>query len=305
MKALTITLNPSLDKTYHLDKFSRGGTNRVKSTSILAGGKGVNCSNALVSLGLDVDTFVVTGGALGDTYKAYVDGAVNPIYYDIAGETRLCHKMKCGSTVTEFMEPSPYLEFAEVAEIFDQLAALIPKYDVVAFCGSVPQGVDTLFITNLIKLAPEKFYFDSSGAALTAGIACNPHFVKPNGDEALSLGLGAVEQTVLKLSEQGISRVTATFGSTGAIYVRRGEVFRAYYSGESITDNIVSTVGCGDSFVAACMFNHANKDMHEVVSYAVACATANALTGRNGKINIETVDNLLPKITVRRAEVQT
>jgi len=301
VKALTITLNPSLDRTYHLDRFNRGGTNRVKNISTLAGGKGVNTSNALASLGVPVDTFVVVGGPRGDTYKVHLSGEINPIFYDVEGETRLCHKIKAGNTVTELMEPSPYLEFAEVAEVFDRLAEIIPNYDIIAFCGSLPQGVDNRFVTNLIKLAPQKFYFDGSGPALSIGIACKPHFVKPNGDEALSLGLGTVEEAVAKLARDGIPRVTATLGGIGAVYARDGEVFRAFYSGEPITDHIISTVGCGDSFVAACMYNHNNRDMHEVVSYAVACATANALTGKNGKICRDLVNSILPKITVRRA----
>jgi len=302
MKVLTVTLNPSLDKTYHLDKFNRGGTNRINSTSTIAGGKGVNVSRALAGLGVDVDTFVATGGNLGDTFRAHIESELNPIYYNIQSETRLCHKIKCGNTITELNEPSPYLEFGEVAEIFDRLSAIIPKYEVVAFCGSVPQGVDTRFVTNLIRLAPDKFYFDSSGASLKAGIECNPHFVKPNGDELLELGLGTVEEAVLALSNQGISRVTATMGHMGAAYVRKGEVFRAYYSGEPI--EVASTVGCGDSFVASCILNHHNKDMHEVVSFAVACATANAISGKGGKVDIISANDILPKITVRRATPQ-
>ena len=302
MKALTITLNPSLDKTYQLDSLNlmRGGTNYIKSISTVAGGSGVTVSNALVSLGATVDTFVVTGGVAGSNYKTFMHPLLNPIYYDIEGMTRTNHKIKTSGSVTDMFEPSPYLEFAEIAEVYDEIVAIIDKYDIIALSGSMPQGVDILFVKNLIKHCPQKFYFDLNGEFLPAGLECSPFFIKPSGDEVLSLGFGSVEDALLNISNNsGVTRVTATMGHQGAVYVSRGEVYKAFYQGDPL--KIESTIGCGDSFVAACMYNHSLRDMHEIVGYAVACATANAVIGRNGRLDIKVINEILPNITVKKA----
>jgi len=302
MKALTITLNPSLDKTYRLDSalLMRGATNFITEITSVAGGSGVNVSNALVSLGVDTDTFVVTGGVAGENYKAYMHPSLKPIYYDIEGMTRTNHKIKAGETTTDLLEPSPYLEFAEIAEVFDAIAGIIGKYDIVAFSGTMPNGVDALIVKNIVKLCPEKFYLDLNGEFLKAGLECKPFFIKPSQSEVIQLGFGNAEETLVNLSESGgVTRVTATLGNQGAMYVRRGEIYKAFYQGDPL--KIESTAGCGDSFVAACIYNHSLRDMHEIVSYAVACATANAVIGRNGRLDLKTVEDILPKITVKKA----
>ena len=49
----TITLNPTLNYDIYLDKFLQGNLNNAKSTSIRAGGKGINVSKVLNNLGKD------------------------------------------------------------------------------------------------------------------------------------------------------------------------------------------------------------------------------------------------------------
>ena len=48
----TITCNPSLDYTVSVENFALGKTNRTSSEQIFPGGKGINVSMMLGSLGM-------------------------------------------------------------------------------------------------------------------------------------------------------------------------------------------------------------------------------------------------------------
>ena len=48
----TVTLNPAVDYIVHLDSFQDGTVNRSLSESIQFGGKGINVSVVLTSLGI-------------------------------------------------------------------------------------------------------------------------------------------------------------------------------------------------------------------------------------------------------------
>ena len=48
---LTVTLNPALDKTVSVSRLTINGVNRVTSTRLDAGGKGINVSKTVRSLG--------------------------------------------------------------------------------------------------------------------------------------------------------------------------------------------------------------------------------------------------------------
>ena len=50
---ITVTPNPSFDKTLHVDSFERGGVERVSTLTIEAGGKGINVARALAQSGAE------------------------------------------------------------------------------------------------------------------------------------------------------------------------------------------------------------------------------------------------------------
>lgn len=86
----TVTLNPALDYDIYLDNL-----NEAKNVNIRAGGKGVNVSKVLNTLGHNSISTGFTAGFLGDFIKEDLknDGIKND-FVNLKGNTRLNIKIK-------------------------------------------------------------------------------------------------------------------------------------------------------------------------------------------------------------------
>ncbi|GAA1946297.1 1-phosphofructokinase family hexose kinase [Agromyces allii] len=67
---LTVTPNPALDLTWHVERLVPGETHRVPAGASRAGGKGVNVARVLHAQGVDVLALATAGGATGDEFAA-------------------------------------------------------------------------------------------------------------------------------------------------------------------------------------------------------------------------------------------
>ena len=63
----TITLNPALDKTVSIPDFSIDTVNRIQTLRTDAGGKGINVSKVIHSLGAVSTAAGILGGSTGQT----------------------------------------------------------------------------------------------------------------------------------------------------------------------------------------------------------------------------------------------
>ena len=182
---LTVTMNPSIDTRYQLDKLIIDDVNRVTPEKT-AGGKGLNVSRVLLQLGDDVLATGLLGGHMG-AYMAELmdaDGVKND-FVPIAGETRICLNILHEGNQTELLESGPQIAPAELDAFTAKFAELAAKADVVTLSGSLPRGVDAGYYADLVKIAEEagaKVLLDTSGASLEAALESDakPELVKPN-----------------------------------------------------------------------------------------------------------------------------
>ena len=63
---VTVTLNPSLDRTVEVAELARGRVLRARGTHLHPGGKGVNVTRALLANGVPSRAVVPVGGPDGD-----------------------------------------------------------------------------------------------------------------------------------------------------------------------------------------------------------------------------------------------
>jgi len=140
---VTVTLNPSLDRSIEVGRLERGEVNRATSASLEPGGKGVNVSRALLANGVPSRAVVPCGGDEGgQLIRLLVAEGVDVRAVPIAGPTRSNITLtEPDGTTTKINEPGPQLSPGEFAAITDQaLAAAGPDGWVVA-CGSAPPGL--------------------------------------------------------------------------------------------------------------------------------------------------------------------
>lgn len=254
---VTLTLNPSLDRTVEVPGLVRGGVNRASGGRLDPGGKGVNVARALLANGVPARAVLPAGGAVG---RQLVDllGAegVAMTAVPVAGATRSNLTLsEPDGTVTKINEGGARLAGAEIDLLADAVEDLVGPLDWAVLSGSLPTGVDVgvyarlteRFVRSGIDVA-----LDTSGPALVRAVRARPTIVKPNRDE-LSEALGreihsladAVEAAEVLRSAGAVS-VLASLGPDGAVLVERdGVVF-----GDCQVDEPRSSVGAGDCLLA-------------------------------------------------------
>ncbi len=256
-KILTLTLNPALDVTVSLDALRIGAVNRASAQHSHAAGKGLNVAQVLADLGhsltvsgfLGVDNLGPFEGLM--QRRGFVDGFIR-----VPGETRSNIKLvESGGQVTDLNGPGPVVDEAARQALLDRLDQLAPGHDAVVVAGSLPRGVSPEWLQALVtrlKGMGLKIAFDSSGAALEAGLRAVPWLVKPNTDELGEVvgrplhGLTEQREAAQALLDRGVEHVVVSQGEQGVNWFSRDAVLSALPP--QVT--VASTVGAGDSLLA-------------------------------------------------------
>ena len=298
---LTVTMNPSIDTRYQLDKLIIDDVNRVTPEKT-AGGKGLNVSRVLLQLGDDVLATGLLGGHMG------ADGVKND-FVPIAGETRICLNILHEGNQTELLESGPQIAPAELEAFTAKFAELAAKADVVTLSGSLPRGVDAGYYAELVKIAEEagaKVLLDTSGASLEAALESDakPELVKPNLTEINGLlGTSFTTDDVDALREAlaadgrfaGIPWVVVSMGAAGSVGFHEGRAFRA----KTPAIAAVNATGSGDSTIAG--FAHAiavGADDVTVLKTANTCGKLNAMDPKTGHLVMDRWDEIYNSVEV-------
>ncbi|WP_405140005.1 1-phosphofructokinase family hexose kinase [Sphaerisporangium sp. NBC_01403] len=276
---VTVTPNPSVDRTVFIDALPRGTVVRSRRTRTEPSGKGVNVALALRAHGHDVIAVLPVGGTVGTQIMAMLDVAGVPtITVPIAGEIRSnVSLVEPDGTVTKINEAGPILDAAEAEAL---TVAAIKKTDGVSWlagCGSLPAGLPENFYAQLAAEGRHrgvKVAIDSSGATLRAALPGTPDLVKPNVHELAEVverplkTLGDVVDAAVVLRQRGARSVLASLGADGAILVDDNDVLH----GQAVVPRVVSAVGAGDALLAG--FLAAGGDGRDALRNALGWAAA-------------------------------
>jgi 1-phosphofructokinase len=254
---VTLTLNPSLDRTIEIARLSRGDMTRATGTRLDPGGKGVNVSRALAAHKLATRAVVPVGGPEGHQLTALLElEGIDVCAVPVAGHTRSnVSLVEPDGTVTKVNEPGGSLADDDLERIVAATLTAAAGAEWVVASGSLPPGVPDSFYGRLgARLAESgvRFAVDTSGPALAAALGCGPALVKPNRDElAESVGyridtLGDAVRAAEAVRAAGAAAVLASLGADGAVFVD-GHGVRY---GESPVDRGRSAVGAGDAMLA-------------------------------------------------------
>ncbi|MFF6985197.1 1-phosphofructokinase [Streptomyces sp. NPDC010273] len=254
---LTVTPNPSLDRTYEVPSLDRGEVIRATGERMDPGGKGVNVSRAVSAAGRRTVAVLPLGGAPGALVAELLDAQgieVAPV--PVAGATRSNIALaEADGVLTKINAPGPELTSAEQELLLETVRRQSRDADWIACCGSLPRGLAPSWYAELVARAHDagvRIALDTSGPALIEALRERPDVVKPNAEElaeAVSRPLATVGDAVKaaeELRELGAGAVLASLGADGQLLV---DGSGAWY-GSARVDVVRSNVGAGDSSLA-------------------------------------------------------
>lgn len=288
---LTVTLNPTIDKAYVVDRLVPGDVIRVKETRQTAAGKGIQVSKVARLLGEDTTATGFLGGHSGDYINQFLtDAGVETDFLPVSADTRTCINVDDLSTgrITELLEPGAMVSREKQEDFLLHFSKLVKSCGIAVVSGSVPAGIDENYYPELVRIAKEagkKIILDTSGKLLAKGIDSCPTVIKPNRQELMEL-LGReihtqdeIIEAAQEIRKRGIEMVVVSLGKDGAMFVTEDEV----YWGTTPDIKIVNTVACGDSMVAGIAVGMVrNYPLKETIRLAMAVSTANALRKETG-----------------------
>jgi 1-phosphofructokinase len=255
---VTLTLNPSLDRTIEIPELVPGEMVRAGATRLDPGGKGVNVARALAAHQLPTCAVVPRGGPEGRQLTELLEEeGIDVCAVPVTGHTRSnVSLVEPDGSVTKINEPGGELAPDDLERIVKAVLDTVTSgADWVVASGSLPPGVPETFYKDLGLRLTEcgiRFAVDTSGPALTAALGARPALVKPNRDELVEFAgfpidsIGDVVRAATVMREAGAGTVLASLGAAGAVLVDE----QGIRHGESPVDRGVSTVGAGDAMLA-------------------------------------------------------
>ncbi|HSR04591.1 MAG TPA: 1-phosphofructokinase [Proteiniclasticum sp.] len=307
---ITVTLNPAMDKTMILDGIEIGEVNRADSVRNDVGGKGINVSKVLKALGTDSMATGFLGGILEDLFhKELKKLEIEDRFTSVEGNTRTNIKLvdRKNNTNTDINEPGPIISSSELEQFLRVFNEALHEGDLVVLSGGIPQNIPSDIYGTLTRKAKEKgakVVVDADGEALSHALNEIPYMIKPNEKE-LGAFLGKEvlsEEEIIEEAKafvkKGIHKVLVSRGEKGSIFVTENTV----HIGRGIKVEVKSTVGAGDSMVAALVYADERKlDDYETLVIAQATGAAAVTTEGTEACTREEMEKYL---TIAREKIE-
>jgi len=305
-KVVTVTLNPALDLTGHLNTLNVDSVSLINQGSLRAAGKGVNVAQVLSDLGADVTVTGFLGRNNQDLFcELFNQLQVQDRFIHVDGATRINVKLVEASGATSDINfPSFQVSPADIEQFENTLFELAKDHDYFVIAGSLPTGITPEKLATWVQKLHDmdkKVLFDSSRAALKAGLNAHPWLIKPN-DEELSEFAGEqlitpeqCRHAAAKLAKKGIQNIVVSMGAEGVIWLHEGQ----WLSSQPPKMQVVSTVGAGDTLVAGLCWGHMqNMNKPQLLTFATALSALAVSQVGVGIKSLSELDSIQEKITL-------
>jgi len=292
---LTVTLNPTLDKFYWVDRLPLSLERveeeiliRARKSSSSAGGKGINVSVFLACMGVETVAMGFLAGHTGQIIlRDVLARGVTANFVWIEGETRTnvtiiergreYHPVK----IHEEGPPVP----ARAVELFlRKYQRMLKRAEYVVLGGALPPGIPVDFYRELAALAREhgvRTVVHAGGAALKAALEAAPYFVKPHvREEPQVADLPAkTEQEIIAAGkyalQKGVEACLISHHVTGDLLITKEGVWDL--EARVPLSKYKNLVGADDALVAGVLYRLVEGDpLLEAVKFGMAAAIASA-----------------------------
>ncbi len=279
---LTITVNPSLDKSTSFKGLVPEQKIRCEPPHFDAGGGGINVSKAISRLGGTSLCCFTSGGSAGKMLEDLIASEnIETAIIPTKSFTRenLIALEKNSNAQYRFGFPGPDLTMDEQQKVLDVVRNSSAKFVVAS--GSLNENLSADYYQKIATICKEKnmkFIADTSGEALEKTLETGVYLVKPNVGELAKLAgkerleADDADDAARNLITSGKAEiVVVSLGPQGAVLVTKEDTF--FVPAPNVHKK--STVGAGDSMVGGMVWALSqNKPLKEVIRWGVACGSA-------------------------------
>jgi tagatose 6-phosphate kinase len=300
-RIVTVTANAALDRTLWLRGVLAPGTRHIVEQEICqAGGKGVNVSRALLSLGATVRTIVVVGGPTGDAVAADLEASgLEPRIVRAAGSSRTCTEILDGSRITQLHGEGVRCDANSERELLTAIEEEIEGAGWLALCGSLPGGLSDDLYARAIERARRKGVptaLDASGIPLRKGLAARPDLVR--------VTIGEASDALALPADRLPAFLTASSAwwvlSDGPNRILGGTAAGEAWSATPPRIHVRNPIGCGDAMHAGLLAMAAGgSSRREALRFAIALAASDAEQTCAGRPDVDRADELARNVEVR------
>jgi 1-phosphofructokinase family hexose kinase len=306
---LTVTANAALDRVLFIDRFEPTGVMRAQRMQESVGGKGLDASVVLQTLGAPNTAISFMAGPTGkalveilDSYGirhdlVWVEGNIRTA--NVVVETELhrhSHIMTTGHMVTP----------ADCDRFLDCIEANLAGMQWIIMGGSLPVGAfSDLYrrVIHLGRLHGVKTLIDVPGLPALEALPAKPEIFKMNRAEfadTFNLHFDSMLELAFAarglMFERDLNNLVITCGSDGILAVTHQDVFiatappqraiNAAGAGDAVSASIVYRLALGDSWPAA-------------LRWAAATSAAVVLTDGTADCHMNDIERIYPDTTVR------
>ena len=301
----TVTLNPSIDYVINLKSLNTGQINRVNSENVYPGGKGINVSRVLKTLGYDNVATGFISGFTGDfIINSLCEFGVKSDFIKLDNDfTRINVKIKSNEE-TEINGGGPHISDEKLKELFDKLSDL-KEDDILILAGSIPSTLSDDLYEKIIKHVEDnkvKVVVDATKNLLLNVLKYNPFLIKPNNHELEEIfnvkldNLNDITTYAKKLQEMGARNVLVSMGEDGALLItENGQVLIS----NAPNGRVINSVGAGDSMVAGFICGYLNSNSYEE-ALKLGSASGSATAFSSDLAKKELIYELIKEIKVER-----
>ena len=307
---ITITLNPSIDISYRLDKFILDDVNRTSIVKKTPGGKGLNVTRVLNQLSSNVVPTGFLGGYTGEFIEEELEKlGIESKFLKVNGSTRNCIAILHEGKQTEILESGEEITKEEQDDFLKLFKDIAKDSSVITISGSMPPGIETNYYEKIIESLEnenKKIILDTSGESLRNIILnskAKPFCIKPNETEIKQIenkDINTKEELVEYLKSdifKGIELIVITMGGEGSLVKYKNDFYNIIIP----KVEVINPVGSGDSTVAGLAYGLDNNlGINEIIKYGMGCGILNAMEEKTGYINIEKLDDIMEKIIINK-----
>lgn len=301
-KILTITFNPTVDKSSTVDSIKPEKKLRCTQPVYEPGGGGINVSRGLERLGTPSIAFFTSGGRTGELLEKLLEKEnIEILSHKVSGETRENFTVVDSSNNEQyrFGMPGEDVSEKEFNTLHDAILSITPFPEIIVISGSLPEGMHPSYLSRLIRQLKEKnakIIIDTSGDALTEALKEGVYMVKPNLGELSRLSgkeeldNESADEAARELINEGKAEIVAvSMGPQGAYLVTKDESIHV----PTPSVKKLSTVGAGDSMVAGMASIIAKGgNLKEMARMGVACGSAATMSKGTGLFTKENAEKL-------------